>query len=53
MDIRYTEFSDIAGLKLVLDQIDLFPSDMLEDMLKGFLDGETDDLWLTLELKRF
>ncbi len=50
MDIRYTESGDIAGLKQVLDQIDLFPSTMLDDMVKGFLDGETDDLWLTLEV---
>lgn len=49
MEIRYTESGDIAALKRVLDQIDLFPSEMLDDMVKGFLEGETDDLWLTLE----
>lgn len=49
MDIRYTERGDILGLKTILDQVELFPSDMLEDMLNGFLEGETDDLWLTLE----
>lgn len=50
MEIRYTQEGDIAALKQVLDQTDLFPSHMLGDMLKGFLDGETDDLWLTLEV---
>jgi ribosomal protein S18 acetylase RimI-like enzyme len=49
MEIRYTERGDINGLKAILDQIELFPSDMLEDMLNGFLEGDTDDLWLTLE----
>jgi ribosomal protein S18 acetylase RimI-like enzyme len=51
MDIRYTESGDISGLKQVLDQTKLFSSDMLEGMVKGFLDGETDDLWLTLEVQ--
>lgn len=49
MDIRYTEPGDIADLKSILDQTQLFPSDMLEPMLKGFLDGDTEDLWLTCE----
>lgn len=47
MDIRYTEPGDIADLKSILDQTQLFPSDMLEPMLNGFLEGETEDLWLT------
>lgn len=50
MEIRYTERGDITGLKVILDQIELFPSDMLDDMLNGFLEGDTDDLWLTLEV---
>lgn len=50
MDIRYTERGDIADLKRVLDQIELFPSNMLEEMVNGFLEGDTDDLWLTLEV---
>lgn len=48
MEIRYTESGDISALKRVLDQTQLFPSDLLEGMVKGFLEGETDDLWLTL-----
>lgn len=49
MDIRYTEPSDIADLKSVLDQTKLFPSEMLEDMLGGFLNGDNEELWLTCE----
>lgn len=49
MEIRYTVRRDISGLKNILDQIDLFPAEMLESMLNGFLEGDTDDLWLTLE----
>ena len=49
MEIRYTEQGDITALKDILDQVELFPSEMLEAMLTGFLAGDTDDLWLTLE----
>ena len=49
MDIRYTEPGDIADLKSVLDQTELFPSEMLEEMLSGFLNGDNEELWLTCE----
>jgi ribosomal protein S18 acetylase RimI-like enzyme len=46
--IRPTHRSDIPALQAVLDATDLFPSDMLPDMVRGFLSGdETGDLWLT------
>ncbi|MGC1496084.1 MAG: GNAT family N-acetyltransferase [Sulfitobacter sp.] len=48
MDIRLTQAADIPALKTVLDQTDLFPSEMLPDMLGGFLKAvEPDELWLT------
>ena len=49
MEIRYTQASDIADLKDILDQTNLFPSAKLEGMLTSFLDGDTEDLWLTCE----
>ena len=49
MEIRYTEPGDIADLKSVLDHTELFPSEMLEDMLSGFLNGDNEELWLTCE----
>lgn len=49
MDIRYTEPGDINDLKDVLDHTKLFQSDLLEDMLSGFLNGDNEELWLTCE----
>lgn len=51
MTIRPTQLKDIAGLKIVLDETELFPSDMLEEMLHGFLlDEDCPDIWLTAEI---
>lgn len=50
MIIRPTKSADIPALKLVLDGTELFPSEMLPDMLGGFLsDDDSEDLWLTYE----
>ncbi len=49
MDIRYTEPGDINDLKDVLNHTKLFQSDLLEDMLSGFLNGDNEELWLTCE----
>ena len=50
MKIRKTKSDDVAELQTVLDETGLFPSDMLPDMVGGFLDGEqSGDLWLTAE----
>ena len=38
---------DVPALCGVLDSTELFPSDMLEDMLAPALAGETDAFWLT------
>ncbi|WP_380052056.1 GNAT family N-acetyltransferase [Falsihalocynthiibacter sp. SS001] len=49
MQVRPTQSQDIAALEAVLDQIELFPSEMLPDMIAGFLAGG-DDMWLTCTL---
>ena len=50
MNIRPTKSEDIPALKEVLDATELFPSEMLPDMLGGFLSvKESEDVWLTCE----
>lgn len=46
-NIKATANEDIAGLKAVLDGTELFPSEMLPDMLAPSLAGETGAFWLT------
>ena len=45
--IEKTAIDDIAGLQRVLDGTELFPSEMLPDMLAPALAGETEAFWLT------
>ncbi len=45
--IKATSTGDIAGLQVVLDGTELFPSEMLPDLLAPSLAGETEALWLT------
>ena len=50
MKIRPTTATDIPALTRVLDGTDLFPSEMLPDMLEGFLSDEASpEIWLTAE----
>ena len=50
MKIRPTKYDDIPSLQQVLNETALFPSEMLPDMLEGFLsDSESSDIWLTCE----
>jgi ribosomal protein S18 acetylase RimI-like enzyme len=50
MNIRRTKSNDIASLMLVLDQTEIFPSEMLPDMIGSSLDGQSDAaIWLTCE----
>ncbi|APX13810.1 GNAT family N-acetyltransferase [Tateyamaria omphalii] len=50
MKIRATQHSDIAPLQVVLNDTGLFPSEMLPDMVQGFLShDESVDIWLTCE----
>ncbi len=46
--IRKVVKSDINALKEVLDSIDLFPSEMLEDMISDyFTNADSEDIWFT------
>lgn len=46
--IRKVGKDDIPYLKAVLDTIELFPSEMLEEMMSGFFNNpETRDIWFT------
>lgn len=49
MLIRPTISSDIPALQNVLDATELFPKEMLPDLLQGFLSGDKSEteLWLT------
>ncbi len=50
MKIRPTKQDDIGALQEVLNGTELFPSEMLPDMVDAFLsDGESSDIWLTCE----
>lgn len=51
MKIRPTHQGDIAPLQQVLDGTELFPSDMLPDMVRSFLaGGDSPDIWLTCDI---
>lgn len=50
-EIRPTTNADIPGLKTVLDETGLFPSDMLAEMLAGFLaENPEGEMWLSAHL---
>jgi GNAT superfamily N-acetyltransferase len=50
MTIRLTTSSDISALQIVLDKTNLFPPEMLPDMISPFLSsGPSDEIWLTCE----
>ena len=50
MTITPTRADDIPALGQILDQTELFPSDMLKDMLAPALNGSSPALWLTAQL---
>ena len=45
--IRKVVESDIANLKTVIDSSELFPSEMLDEMVSLFLTGKEDCVWWT------
>lgn len=45
--IKPTTADDIPALMALVDQTELFPSDMLPDMVASSLSGDTEDFWLT------
>lgn len=47
-NIRKVEKQDLEALKEVLDSIELFPSEMLEDMISPyFQDPDSQEIWIT------
>jgi ribosomal protein S18 acetylase RimI-like enzyme len=51
MNIRPTKHGDLADLQQVLDSTELFPSEMLPQMVGNFLSGDDgSNLWLTCEI---
>lgn len=49
MSIRDVVAADVANLKKVVDSSDLFPPEMLDEMISGYLAGTEDCLWLTAD----
>ena len=50
MNSRKPTSSDRSDIKLILEDTDLFPPEMLEDMIEPFLHGnEHQDRWLVCE----
>ena len=49
IDIKTVTRDDVEALQSVLGTIDLFPSEMLPDMLGAHLDGGEDAIWLKAE----
>ena len=47
IEIRRTTAGDIDALARVIDATGLFPSDMLPDLLRPAVQGESDAIWLT------
>ena len=45
--IRPTTFSDVRIIARIAEETELFPGEMLGDMIAGYFDGSKSDIWLT------
>lgn len=45
--IRPVQHQDLPRLKAITDATELFPSEMMDDMITGYFDGSTPDIWFT------
>ena len=43
--VRPAETQDIPHIKTIADAAELFPSDMVDGMMAGYLNGSTQDVW--------
>ncbi len=49
MNVRAATRRDIPSLKPIIDATGLFPSEMLDDMMRGYLEGSApSDMWFVL-----
>lgn len=49
LTIRPTEARDTGAIGRLAETTDLFPVEMLDDMIEGYLDGAKPDLWFVVE----
>lgn len=48
IEIRMVTKSDVSALKQILDTLELFPSEMLDDMIFAYLNNpQSEDIWFT------
>ena len=45
--IRPVQRQDLSRLKHIADATELFPSEMMDDMIAGYFDGSKPDIWFT------
>ena len=45
--IRPVQRQDLSRLKHIADATELFPSEMMDDMIAGYFDRSTPDIWFT------
>ncbi len=49
--IRPVQRQDLSQIKHIADATELFPPDMLDDMIAGYLDGSKPDIWFIYSLE--
>ncbi len=49
--IRSVELQDLPQLKRIANATELFPSEMMDDMISGYFDGSKPDIWFTYILE--